>query len=163
MSRVSASLPLVPSVLDRLLDDDLGASDTTKLRYQVLQEMKASLKRDLEDLLNTRWRCRQWPPELSQLDVSLINYGIPDFTGVSFATEERKLELLQIIETVIKNYEPRLSDVHVELAEKDSWDDRTCRFRIRAVLLVEPVPEPVVFETEMQPVTTDFVVKGSGA
>ncbi|MFT5095512.1 MAG: type VI secretion system protein ImpF [Planctomycetaceae bacterium] len=161
MSQVPSRQPLVPSILDRLIDDEPGHQrEDTKQRYQIIRELKESLQRDLEQLLNTRWRCKQWPPEHSELDVSLVNYGIPDFTGVHFTSAERQQELRDVIETVIHNYEPRLSEVSVEFSTGREHEDRTCQFRIDALLMVDPAPEPVSFDTTLEPVTGDFSVQG---
>jgi type VI secretion system protein ImpF len=162
MSRTPSHQPLVPSVLDRLIDEDPGSSkESFKQRYQIIRELKDSLKRDLEQLLNTRWRCRQWPPDLSELQVSLVNYGIPDFTGVHFTSKERQDELKDVIETVIRNYEPRLSEVTVEIVADNDTENRSCHFRIDALLMVDPAPEPISFDTKMEPVTGDFRVEGA--
>ena len=57
-SRVRDDQPLVPSVFDRLLDDEPDNSrETAASRRQVLRELKQSVGRDLENLLNTRQRC----------------------------------------------------------------------------------------------------------
>ena len=73
---------LMPSIIDRLIDlEPLNLSEPAKSQGQVVFEMKISLRRDLENLLNTRWSCISWPPDYEELDLSLINYGIPDFTG----------------------------------------------------------------------------------
>jgi type VI secretion system protein ImpF len=161
MSQVPSRQPLVPSILDRLIDDDPSRQrEDSKQRYQIIRELKESLQRDLEQLLNTRWRCRQWPPDLSELEVSLVNYGIPDFTGVHFTSGERQQELRDVIQSVVQNYEPRLSEVKVEAATGREHEDRTCRFRIDALLMVDPAPEPVTFDTTLEPVTGDFSVQG---
>jgi len=48
MPRISPDQPLLPSVLDRLLDDDPGVSrDPPRSRHQVLRELKQSVRRDL--------------------------------------------------------------------------------------------------------------------
>ena len=58
MSRVKNDQPLMPSLLDRLLDDEPNNNqDAPQARHQVLRELKQSVRRDLENLLNTRWRC----------------------------------------------------------------------------------------------------------
>ena len=55
MTRAQPNQPLVPSVLDRLLDDNPGAkSEPPQSRHQVLRDLKQSVRRDLENLLNTR-------------------------------------------------------------------------------------------------------------
>ena len=38
--------------------------------------------------------------------------------------------------------------------------DRTFRFKIDAMLIAEPAPEPIVFDSELRPGTGDFEVKG---
>jgi type VI secretion system protein ImpF len=40
--------------------------------------------------------------------------------------------------------------------------DRTLRFRINAMLRAEPAPEPVVFDSALQPTTGNVEVKGTG-
>src|SRR5579871_4348739 len=70
------------SVLDRLLDDNpRGSHESPQTMAQQMREIRQSVQRDLENLLNTRWRCTAWAPDLDELDDSLINYGIPDFCG----------------------------------------------------------------------------------
>lgn len=164
MSRIDHDQPLVPSVLDRLLDDDPGNSrEPPKRRHQVLRELKQSVRRDLENLLNTRWRCISWPPDMDQLDLSLVNYGIPDFTGIRFASANARDDLRKIIETVVRRQEPRFKRITVALvADRDALD-RTLRFRIDALLHAEPAPEPVVFDTTLETTTGDFEVKGATA
>ena len=38
--------------------------------------------------------------------------------------------------------------------------DRALRFRIDALLHADPAPEPVVFDSELKPLTASFEVKG---
>jgi type VI secretion system protein ImpF len=157
-----ADQPLVPSVLDRLLDDEPELSkETSKSRTQVLRELKQTVRRDLENLLNTRWRCVSWPPNLDELEVSLANYGIPDFVGMNMGIAEDREQFRRILEKVIRNYEPRFKKVDVRLVQSADQTDRTLRFRIDALLHAEPAPEPVVFDTALEPVTQSFEVKGS--
>ncbi|MGH8059965.1 MAG: type VI secretion system baseplate subunit TssE, partial [Candidatus Entotheonellia bacterium] len=58
----------------------------------------------------------------------------------------------------ITTFEPRLSQVHVTL-EPPRPHDRTLRFRVEAVLLVEPAPEPVTFDTLLRLNTQEYVVQ----
>ncbi|NOX52923.1 MAG: type VI secretion system baseplate subunit TssE [Planctomycetes bacterium] len=160
MSPVKRDQPLVPSLLDRLLDNEPdNPREPAKQRFQVLRELKQSVQRDLENLLNTRWRCSQWPPDLDQLDTSLINYGIPDFSGVRFASPNAQEELRRVLERVVQTFEPRFKDVRVVIIENSDPTDRTMRFRIEALLRVEPEPEPVVFDTILETAKGEFDVK----
>lgn len=156
MARVPKHQPLQPSVLDRLIEP----KSSTGSWGQVLRDVKEGIRRDLEDLLNTRWRCSSWPPNLEELDVSLVNYGIPDFTGVNLGAANNQDRFREILERVIVNYEPRLKDVKVELIRNPDPLDRTLQFRIEALLLAEPSPEPVVFDSALEPLSTSFQVMG---
>lgn len=162
-SKIQADQPLVPSLLDRLLDDDPSVTrETAKSRTQVLREMKQSLRRDLENLLNTRWRCQGWPDSLEELDLSLANYGIPDITGADLRSADGRERFRQIIERVIRHFEPRFKSVSVEMSDSGAEPlDRTLRFRIDALMYAEPAPEPVVFDSALQPATGNFEVKGT--
>jgi len=163
MARVRPNQPLVASVLDRLLDDDPETTrEPAPSRHQVLRDLKRAVRRDLENLLNTRVRCLTWPPSLSELKQSLVNYGIPDFTALSLSGSRDREEFARLLQGIIRQFEPRFKTVKVELLEKGESLDRTLRFRIDALLHAEPAPEPVSFDSVMKPVTGDFEVKGVG-
>jgi type VI secretion system protein ImpF len=162
MSRVRPSQPLVPSVLDRLLDDD---PDTTReplaSRNQVMRDLKMAVCRDLENLLNTRVRCMTLPAHYKELQQSLVNYGIPDITGASLGTSQDREAFCRLLQTIIRQYEPRFKTVTVKPTVNTEPQDRTFRFRIDALLMAEPAPEPIVFDSELRPGTGDFAVKGT--
>ncbi len=151
---------LVTSVLDRLLDDEPHASrDQPRHHNRVLSDLKKNVCRDLQDLLNTRSRSGIWPPGCEDLEDSLANYGLPDFAN-AHPDEFRKL-----IEEVIRRYEPRFKEVRVKLlgdSSRAGGSDRTLKFRIDALLHAEPSPEPLVFDSELEPVNGTIAVKAEG-
>lgn len=156
--------PLLPSVLDRLIDlEPDNRKELPKSRNQVLREIKASVRRDLEHLLNTRWRCVTWPSDLDQLEHSLVNYGIPDFSGTNMSIPEERERLRKTVEDVVRRFEPRFKTVKVNLLANADDFDRSLRFRIDALLHAEPAPEPVVFDSKLEPTTATFEVKASGS
>ena len=159
MAKIHRDQPLIPSVLDRLIDDEPGkVREAPKSRNQVLRELKTSVRNDLERLLNTRWRCVWWPADLDQLDLSLVNYGIPDFTGTSMSQASQREKLRSILEQVIRKFEPRFKSVSVRMRENTDPSDRTLRLRIDALLYAEPAPEPVVFDSQLEPTSATFEV-----
>jgi type VI secretion system protein ImpF len=159
MARVREDQPLVPSVLDRLIDDEPDRqSEAPQSRAQVLRDLKKNVGRDLENLLNTRWRCVNWPPDLDQLELSLVNYGIPDFTGANMSQLSERERLRTIIERVIEKFEPRFKTVRVTMTDPEDETDRVLRFRIDAMLYAEPAPEPVVFDSKLEPTSASFQV-----
>lgn len=160
MPRYDGPEALTPSVLDRLLDDEPeNEREADRDRWQVLAELKQSVARDLENLLNTRCRCVRFPPDLEQLEVSLANYGIPDFTNVSFGSPDSRKQLRRIVEQAIRKFEPRFTKVQVQLLPHLDPTDRRLRVRIDALLYAQPAPEPVVFASQLEPICGEFAVK----
>jgi type VI secretion system protein ImpF len=161
MARVRPDQPLMPSVLDRLIDDDPGVRiETPRARTQVLRELKLAVRRDLENLLNTRRRAVSIPPGYTELKSSLLTYGLADFSGSGPGGGKERDAFCRSIEAVIRQHEPRFLTVVVELVSVADPTDRTLRFRIDAVLRADPVPEPVVFDSTMEPSTGTFAVAG---
>lgn len=143
---VEHSRQVQASILDRLLDDD-PANSKESVRSQVVdfRQIMASVRRDLENLLNTRRFIFTPPTSLKEVGNSLLVYGLPDFssrnpTQVSVMDQMR----LEITKT-ISRFEPRLKDVNVMV--DSSGSNRDLRFRISAVLVVDPISESVVFDT----------------
>lgn len=162
MARATSRQPLQVSILDRLLDEDPGVtSEPLPYPAQQLRTLHQAVRRDLENLLNTRQRCASWSPELSELERSLVNYGLPDFTALNLASGEGREAFRRLIETAIRRHEPRFKTVNVRLLENVEPLDRTLRFRIDALLHAEPAPEPIVFDSILEPVTCSFALKGN--
>jgi type VI secretion system protein ImpF len=160
MARIREDQSLTSSLLDRLMDDEPNLTvEPAKSRSQVLRELKRSVCRDLENLLNTRWRCVSWPEDLPQLEVSLVNYGLPDFTGANMSQPSERAQLRRTIEQVIRRFEPRFKTVKVTMLENKDDLARTLRFKIEALIHAEPAPEPVVFDSQLEPSTSTFEVR----
>jgi type VI secretion system protein ImpF len=141
------------SVLDRL-DSGRGSAPAG------ISDLRAAVRRDLERLLNTRWRSRTYPEQLKdELETSMVNYGTPDLTGANMGAATAREEFRRLIERVIQQYEPRLMRVRVEVLENTRKADRTMHFRIDAVLRVKPTPEPVTFDTALEPTTSTFSIE----
>ena len=161
MSQVPHDRPLIPSVLDRLIDLEPHSKRETPLnRTQILQQMKESVGRDLQALLNTRCRATSWPEEYKELDRSLFAYGIPDCVGISTGSREQQETLRRMIAQAIENFEPRLMNIRVTLADTSDPTDRALRFRIDAMLKVDPAPEPVIYDSKLDATNGDFSVRG---
>ena len=118
---------------------------------QNLRQLKLNVGRDLEDLLNTRRRCIESPADCRELKDSLVEYGIPDFTGLNMSVPAERERARLEIERVIRRYEPRLKSVVVTVQANVNKFDRTLRLRISGVLRTDPIPERVVFDSELEP------------
>jgi len=114
---------------------------------------------DLEWLLNT---CRN--PEdpgsaLVETENSLYNYGLPDFSAYSIASPKDQTKLVRVLQAAVKIFEPRLANVRVVPLEVSPKGLRTVRIRIEGLLLMDPAPEHISFDTTLQLTTGDFRIK----
>lgn len=160
MARSEDHEQVVPSVFDRLLDEG-GSPLHSRSHAQLLRDLRRSVMRDVAHLLNTRVRALPVPADLTELEQSNLNYGIPDITGGNFSSPQALEEFRQIVENALRRYEPRFQSVRVRLLDNALEADRTLRFRIDALLRAEPAPEPVVFDSVMEPVLCSFEVRGA--
>lgn len=128
---------------------------------QALRDIRASVRLDLEKLLNTRWSCVAPRDDHDELEYSLINYGIPDFTGAALSDPIEQRQFLRHIERAVRHAEPRLVNPRALLPPGANEDqDRVFRFRISAVLHAPPYSEPVEFESTLEPSSHRFAVTG---
>jgi type VI secretion system protein ImpF len=159
-NRVEKNQTIVASVFDRLIDDEPGVSrEVAKTGNQALRDLKQAVRRDLENLLNTRRRLLSWPEELSELNTSLANYGLPDFTSSHLRAAQDPGAFLELIADTISKFEPRLKNVRVELLNKGDRIDRVLRFRIDALLHVEPISDNVSFNSAFEPAKGAFEIQ----
>ncbi|MEZ5347350.1 MAG: type VI secretion system baseplate subunit TssE [Pyrinomonadaceae bacterium] len=141
---------ITPSIVERLIDFEPNmSSETAKSRSQSLKDLKISVKRDIEWLLNTRHATSEVPDGLEEVHRSLAVYGLPDFTGQSSKDTAHRKDLIKNVEHCLRLFEPRLMNLKVTLEETDKVN-RGVRFKIEGVLRVEPTPEPIVFDTVLQ-------------
>ncbi|MDQ6787621.1 MAG: type VI secretion system baseplate subunit TssE [Acidobacteriota bacterium] len=159
MARTEKEIRVTPSVLDRLIDfDPKSSQEAPKSHSNSLRELKQSVRRDLEWLLNTRCYLDDIDENLEEVRKSVIVFGLPDFTGISAKSYAEQKSLTQALETAIKNFEPRFLDLKVFL-EPISNVDRLMKFRIEASLDIEPAPEPIVFDTVLQLGSGEFEIQ----
>jgi type VI secretion system protein ImpF len=157
----TARANLLPSILDRLLDDDPEATrDAPRSGTQELAALRNAVRRDLEALLNCQRRCLSPPPGLDELEPSVVQYGVPDFLSAFAADSAFREDLRRSLEATIRRYEPRFVTVEVSLRDNSDYLDRTLRFRIDALMYAEPAPEPVSFDSQLDPASHSFSVMG---
>lgn len=150
------------SLLGRLMSDDAATAAAQGGHRSTRRGLEELVRHDLENLLNTRWRCLSWPPGLDELEQSLVNYGIPDFSGASFGDPASHRELRRILEQCIRRFEPRLRAARVVLLERGGRQDRMLHFKIEAELGVGAELHAVAFETALDPTSARFRVGSSG-
>ncbi len=151
-----AQLPL----LDRLIDNEPErAQDLPMSAAEAMAALRASVRRDLEMLLNSRRRFHSWPAGYTELAQSPLGYGIPDCTAGSFNEQKEREALREEIENTIRRFEPRFATVKVILADTDQKLGGTLRLRVEALMHAEPAPENVSFDTMVDAMTAGVVVQ----
>lgn len=101
-------------------------------------------------------------PELAD---SLVNYGLPDLQSYEVRGDRDRSGLCRMIEDTIRRFEPRLQQVRVTSKRSDVLQrgpqagDRTVAFEIEAMLVVEPLQDPVVFSTTLDLARGEFGVE----
>ena len=165
MARRAATPRLQPSLWDRLVDPDLatGAAAAVSASGE-LARFRDQVRRDLEWLLNSRRPPVDLPPGMTRLGKSLMSYGLPDFTSMNLADPSEADRLLRVLEAVIRDFEPRLTNVRITLNPPSRDSPRAAlHYRIEALLRVDPAPEPVAFDTVLELSNRAFVVQSDGA
>ncbi len=148
MARTPGDVTVTLSVLDRLIDREPKSQTEAPLtRSQSVRLLRAAVQRDLEWLLNTR-RIFQEPDEaLKDVNRSLYVYGLPDFSGYTMASAADQAKLQRQLLATIKMFEPRLANVRLVPVEASESGIQQLRLRIEGMLLMDPSPEPVSFDT----------------
>lgn len=148
MAKAELERTAEPSVLDRLIDLDPGAStDRSVSRQESVRRVMDNVRRDIELLLNTRRIPVPVPEGLPELATSLYFYGLPDITSTGKDNPAARSRLARQLEETIAAFEPRLTDVKITIAESERAQFGELRFTVQAILGMDPTPERVTFDT----------------
>lgn len=145
-----------PSLFDKLFDD----RPVTAVRRRLsIEQLKDSVARDLEALLNTRALIDDDHGDDFPLATrSVAAFGMCDFAGLSLASVYDRKRICGSIEQAISAHEPRLRNVKVAL-ELHRNTINALYFSITAVLQVKPAQEPVAFDALLQPTSLQYSVQ----
>jgi type VI secretion system protein ImpF len=147
-----------PGLFDKLMGDgDAGASYGTVMRLN-LEELKDSVARDLESLLNTRAVLHDdvLAPYVA-CKTSVVAYGLKDFAGMSLASTDDRAEICRCLAQTISRHESRLRDVKASLAVENGAINRLS-FIINAILVLKTASQPVSFDAVLQPSTLKYSI-----
>ena len=147
-----------PGLFDRLMDVPVsGASGATVSRMSV-EDLKDSVARDLEALLNTRTVIPEGLlkryPECAR---SIITYGLNDFAGRSLSSTDDRAYICMCLEKAIARHEPRLRNVKASLEVREDSINRL-NFAITALMVVSTSQEPVNFDAVLQPSSLHYTI-----
>jgi type VI secretion system protein ImpF len=148
------------SILDRLVDEAPGvSSEPVQDKMLSVAQIRSSVMRNLENLLNTRRQILQPESGFPETADSLYAYGVADFTSQNPNSSGVQQQLRRDIERAIARFEPRLRNVRVHL-ETTTHHQRQLRFHVTAMLVVEPINEPVSFDTYFDVNRSECVISG---
>lgn len=151
MARNPGDLTVTVSVLDRLLDNEPESRAEVPLgRAQSVRLLKNAVRRDLEWLLNTRRIFQEPSPELKEVNRSVYMFGLPDLSTFSMGSSTDQAKLVRQLLSTIKLFEPRLTDVRIVPVENSATGIQEFRFRIEAMLRMDPSPEPISFDSVIE-------------
>lgn len=151
MARGLGETTITISALDRLIDlEPDNRMENPLSRSQSVRLLKNAVRRDLEWLLNSR-RIADLPEEgLKELNKSVYMYGLPDLSALTMASMADRNRLVRQVLGTINMFEPRLTNVRLVLVETPDAGKKDVRLRIEAMLRMDPVPEPVSFDTVIE-------------
>jgi type VI secretion system protein ImpF len=148
MARSLGETTITNSVLDRLIDlEPANGLESPLSRAQSVRLLRSAVRRDLEWLLNTR-RIADVPDKgLREVNRSVYVYGLPDLSALSIAIAADRNKLTRQILAAIALFEPRLAGVRLSFVEAPDAAKKEVRLRIEAMLRMDPVPEPISFDS----------------
>lgn len=147
-----------PSLFDRLISAESNGMAAHRQAYSEAQ-VKDSVARDLESLLNTR--CVVPVSLLSNFGAtcrSVYAFGMPDFSCRSLSSDSDRQEISESIAGVIRLFEPRLIAPKVNLLPMNLYQQQRLEFSIEAMLTLSPFHEAVCFDAVLNPLTQRYVV-----
>ena len=127
---------LKPSLLDRLIDVSLHGAACSA--WYSPGEVMESVRRDLENLLNTRKTCQSLCDGLPEVADSLITYGVTDSASLRvFTAQQRTLVARELTQTIAR-FEPRISALRVAIDEPATGKERVLRLQVSGTLNIDP-------------------------
>jgi len=112
--------------------------------------MRHAVCRDLETLLNTRNPYVDLPETFREAGRSVLTYGLPDLASYHVTDIHEAHRLRRDVESAIRLFEPRLTEVTVSLAALGRAD-RAFGLSVDARLVVDPAPLPIRIDVIVPP------------
>jgi type VI secretion system protein ImpF len=152
------------SFMDRLIAGESGAGTRGVYEYIGVSELRDSIARDLEWLLNTKLSDFLDLERFPEAQKSILTYGVPDFSTYSWRNISDANAIARILENTLRKFEPRLipRTIKVDVLTNSDVDNFSLGFRISASLNTGPVGEAVSFDTSIDFESTAVHVTGAG-
>lgn len=163
MAELTPTERLQPCLLDRLTDDEpTKGVESRDRRVFSSRQMREAVLRDLSWLLNTAQRIGPAEQaESPEVYASVLNYGVPDLTGVTAGG----LDIVALEKTIIRAvraFEPRIIPGTLRITARVNEGEMSGNalvFEVRGDLWAQPVPEPLYLKTEVDLETGQYAVE----
>jgi type VI secretion system protein ImpF len=164
MARWEPEQTVTQSVLERLIDrDPESGAEAPPTRAQSVRLLRASVRRDLEWLLNTRRTPEAADEEFPEAAKSFYNYGLPDLNALNWQSSRDRTRLARAVQESLHIFEPRLRGIQVVPLEPAAGSPHVMRFQIEGLLEMDPTPEHISFDTTLQLSSGEYQVKGDSS
>ncbi|WP_293372426.1 type VI secretion system baseplate subunit TssE [Nevskia sp.] len=153
MAELTTQERLQPSLLDRLTDDEPEVRDESRERRVIsATRLRDCVTRDLAWLLNAvQIEATVGLDDFPEVRRSVINYGIPDLTGVALSRINVD-RLSQSVREAILRFEPRLNAASLRViveSNSNRMDRAALVFRIESEMWAQPIPLNLYLKTEV--------------
>jgi type VI secretion system protein ImpF len=153
MAELTPQERLQPSLLDRLTDLEPDKTvEARDRRVLSLRRLRESVLRDLAWLLNAgNLEAVQSLEAYPAVAASVVNYGVPDFSGLVAASMDTTL-FERAVQKAIVDFEPRISRKTLRVTvvvAKEAMNRNAMTFKIEGELWAEPTPLALFLKTEL--------------
>lgn len=162
MAELTTQERLQPSLLDRLTDDEPGKLEESREKRVIsATRLRECVTRDMSWLLN----CVSLEADLAldeypEVSRSVLNFGIPDLTGVALSGVNADVLQRQVRDAILA-FEPRLTGNTLRVglnALTKRMDRQALIFNIESEMWAQPIPLNLYLKTEVDLETGDFKV-----
>jgi type VI secretion system protein ImpF len=138
-------------LIDRLIDlEPDNRFEVPMSRAESLRQLRMAVKRDLEWLLNSTRMPIEVPDSCTEVEKSVLFYGLPDISSMSGQDAAQQQRLQRSLEESIETFEPRLARARVTTREKFRASRQSITFHVEAMLMIDPAPERISFDTVLE-------------
>lgn len=121
MNKLSKNIRIPAPLFDRLIDENPETTtEPSPLRTYNREQLKDSIQRELQALLNTRpntKRLEGLEDDPHNIAATTLFYGAHNFSFVDVTSASGKEQVKTTLAQAIENFEPRLTNIQVTITE----------------------------------------------
>ena len=165
MAELTTQERLQPSLLDRLTDEEPGKQEESREKRVIsATRLRDCVARDISWLLNcVNLGAGVDLDEYPEVARSVLNFGIPDLTGMALAGVDASVLQRQLREALLA-FEPRLTGNTLRVVvntDGKRMDQQSLVFNIESEMWAQPIPLNLYLKTEVDLETGRFNVSES--